>query len=208
MNKQHQSMVQEQLRKRGIQDENVLLVMAAVPRHQFVAAAYQELAYVDGPVPIGYDQTISQPYIVAFMTASLKLAPHHKVLEIGTGCGYQTAVLSCLVKKVVSLERIPELAAAAQKRLQNLGYNNIDIITGNGCQGYAAAAPYDRIIVTAAAKGIPSALTKQLDQGGIMVIPVGKTFFNQYLIILRKEKNGKLTQERSLPVRFVALKKN
>jgi protein-L-isoaspartate(D-aspartate) O-methyltransferase len=198
-------MVKNQLRQRGILDDRVLDVMGDVPRHLFVAEDLWNEAYMDGPLPIGFDQTISQPYIVAFMTEVLKVEQQHSVLEIGTGCGYQSAVLSSLAKHVISLERIKELAESAQRRLRKLDYSNVDVVHGNGWNGYIQKAPFDRIIVTAGANKIPKALLGQLANGGIMIIPVGKIMFSQTLRIISKDSNGNVTKQTSLPVRFVRL---
>ena len=198
-------MVENQLRQRGITDDRVLDAMGDVPRHLFVAEDLRDEAYMDGPLPIGFDQTISQPYIVAFMTEVLKVEQQHSVLEIGTGCGYQSAVLSSLAKHVISLERIKELAESAQRRLRKLDYSNVDVVHGNGWNGYIQKAPFDRIIVTAGANKIPKALLGQLANGGIMIIPVGKIMFSQTLRIISKDSNGNVTKQTSLPVRFVRL---
>ena len=198
-------MVENQLRQRGITDDRVLDTMGDVPRHLFVAEDLRDEAYMDGPLPIGFDQTISQPYIVAFMTEVLKVEQQHSVLEIGTGCGYQSAVLSSLAKHVISLERIKELAESAQRRLRKLDYSNVDVVHGNGWNGYKQKAPFDRIIVTAGANKIPKALLDQLANGGILVIPVGKIMFSQTLRIISKDSNGNVTKQTSLPVRFVRL---
>ncbi len=198
-------MVKNQLRQRGILDDRVLDVMGDVPRHLFVAEDLWNEAYMDGPLPIGFDQTISQPYIVAFMTEVLKVEQQHSVLEIGTGCGYQSAVLSSLAKHVISLERIKELAESAKRRLRKLDYSNVDVVHGNGWNGYIQKAPFDRIIVTAGANKIPKALLDQLANGGILVIPVGKIMFSQTLRIISKDSNGNVTKQTSLPVRFVRL---
>jgi protein-L-isoaspartate(D-aspartate) O-methyltransferase len=206
-NPRHQ-MVQHQLHRRGIKNKEVLEAMEKVPRHLFVKKEFQDFAYDDRPLPIGYNQTISQPYIVAYMTDRLNVSHHQTVLEIGTGCGYQTAILSELAGNVYSLERIPELAESAQQRLHKLGYNNVDVIQGNGWNGYKKKAPYDRIIVTAGANKIPKSLNEQLANGGIMIIPVGRMTFNQFLKIVRKDSSGHISTETTLPVRFVKLKKN
>ena len=198
-------MVENQLRQRGITNDRVLDTMGDVPRHLFVAEDLRDEAYMDGPLPIGFDQTISQPYIVAFMTEVLKVEQQHSVLEIGTGCGYQSAVLSSLAKHVISLERIKELAESAQRRLRKLDYSNVDVVHGNGWNGYKQKAPFDRIIVTAGANKIPKALLDQLANGGILVIPVGKIMFSQTLRIISKDSNGNVTKQTSLPVRFVRL---
>ena len=198
-------MVENQLRQRGITDDLVLDAMGTIPRHLFVNEDLQDEAYMDGPLPIGFGQTISQPYIVAYMTEILKLEQQHSVLEVGTGCGYQAAVLSSLAQKVVSLERIKELAVSSRKQLQELGFANVDVINANGWNGYQKGAPYDRIIVTAGAKKVPEALIDQLANSGIMVIPVGKIMFSQTLRIISKDNNGNVIKKKSLPVRFVRL---
>jgi len=198
-------MVENQLRQRGITDDLVLDAMGTIPRHLFVNEDLQDEAYMDGPLPIGFGQTISQPYIVAYMTEILKLEQQHSVLEVGTGCGYQAAVLSSLAQKVISLERIKELAVSSRKQLQELGFANVDVINANGWNGYQKGAPYDRIIVTAGAKKVPEALIEQLANSGIMVIPVGKIMFSQTLRIISKDNNGNVIKKKSLPVRFVRL---
>jgi len=181
--------------------------MRTVPRHLFVDKQYRSLAYEDGPMTIGYGQTISQPFMVAYMTERLQLLAHHSVLEVGTGCGYQAAVLSMLAQQVISLERIPELAQSARTRLPLLGFTNISIIQTNGWKGYREESPYDRIIVTAAADKLPTALVKQLAVGGVMIIPIGKRLFNQKLHIISKDDNGNVIEETSFSVRFVQLVK-
>jgi protein-L-isoaspartate(D-aspartate) O-methyltransferase len=199
------NMVEDQIRRRGISDERVLNAMLTIPRHLFVKKNEQQLAYFDGPLPIGNGQTISQPYIVAFMTDELKLKSHHKVLEIGTGCGYQSAVLSTLCNKVISLECIKGLANSAKIRLDRLGYKNITIHNSNGLNGWQDGAPYNRIIGTAAATSIPEALIDQLAPDGRMILPVGGSVFDQSLFIIKKNKKGKVSIKRSLGVRFVPM---
>jgi protein-L-isoaspartate(D-aspartate) O-methyltransferase len=196
------SQMVQQLREHGIQDKAVLEAMAKVPRHQFVAASQTHLAYRDSPLPIAHDQTISQPYIVAYMTAAAAIASNEKVLEIGTGSGYQAAVLGEVAKEVYTIEIIPELAARARKTLSDLGYKNIHVKAGNGYQGWAEHAPYDAIIVTAAPDQIPEALINQLALNGKMVIPVGT--WNQEMIIVTKTPDG-LIEQRTIPVRFVPM---
>lgn len=198
-------MIQDQLIRRGIVDQNVLDAFQAAPRHLFVPDHLRDLSYSDGPLPIGHDQTISQPYIVAFMTERLDIKPHHTVLEIGTGCGYQTAILSLLAKKVVSIEIVPELASEAKLRLQNLGYQNAKVHCANGKHGWEPDAPYDRIMVTASPKNIPQPLIDQLGKSGKMILPVGSSVFNQELQLLLKNKQGEIDIRPSLPVRFVPL---
>lgn len=173
--KRHQ-MVDHQIHARGIEDRLVLDAIRKVPRHVFVPPEYEDSAYADRPLPIGYGQTISQPYMVAVMTEALKLTGHEKVLEVGTGSGYQAAILAEIVDHVVSLERLPDLAEAARATLKQMGYINIEIVVGDGSSGYAARAPYDGIIVTAGAPEVPDVLAEQLADGGRLVIPVGNTF--------------------------------
>ena len=195
-------MVEEQLRARDIRSARVLDVMLRVPRHLFVPEPQRALAYIDSPVPIGLDQTISQPYIVAFMTEALDLAPEHRVLEIGTGSGYQAAVLGALVKEVYTIEILPALAERARTTLSSLGFHNVQVRTGNGYLGWPEYAPYDRIMVTAAPDEVPAALVEQLKLGGLMAIPVGTV--NQELLILRRTATGTETLK-TLPVRFVPM---
>jgi protein-L-isoaspartate(D-aspartate) O-methyltransferase len=191
--------------KRAAIDPRILAVMAKIPRHEFVSSELNFAAYDNGPLPIGYGQTISQPYIVALMTDALQLTPECTVLEIGAGSGYQAAVLSQLVSKVYSVEIIPALAAAAAKRLHRLGYTNVDVRQGNGRLGLPEHAPFDAIIVTAAAEAIPPALIEQLRPGGRLVIPVGNRYYGQDLQLLVKAGNGKVSIENILPVAFVPL---
>jgi len=166
-------MVQSQLRDRGIRDQRVLAAMARVPREQFVSPEFREHAYEDAPLPIGEGQTISQPYIVALMLDVLQLQPHHSVLEIGTGSGYQTAVLAELVARVFSIERHAALTRCAKQALTQLGYDNVVQLLGDGTQGLPATAPYDAIVVSAAAPNLPLPLFEQLREGGRMVLPIG-----------------------------------
>ncbi len=198
-------MVEDQIRRRGISDKRVLSTMATVPRHLFVEKHQQQLSYFDGPLPIGHGQTISQPYIVAFMTDELQIESHHTVLEIGTGCGYQAAVLSMLAKEVISLEFVAKLANDARKRLIDLGYSNIQVHNANGITGWRENAPYDRIIGTAAPTSMPDKLIEQLAPEGKMIIPVGGSIFDQSLFIVTKNKKGAVKIKRSLPVRFVPM---
>ncbi|MBU0528240.1 protein-L-isoaspartate(D-aspartate) O-methyltransferase [bacterium] len=198
-------MVEDQIRRRGISDKRVLNAMATVPRHLFIDEPQQRLAYFDGPLPIGHGQTISQPYIVAFMTEELRIKSHHSVLEIGTGCGYQSAVLAMLAKEVISLEYVAKLAETASKRLNELGYHNIQIHNVNGMDGWQENAPYDRIIGTAAPTSMPDKLIEQLAPQGRMIIPIGGSIFDQSLFIITKNKKNKVKIKRSLPVRFVPM---
>jgi protein-L-isoaspartate(D-aspartate) O-methyltransferase len=197
-------MVAEQIRGRGVRDERVLDAMVRVPRERFLPEEVQAAAHEDRPVAIGFGQTISQPYIVAYMTEALKLEPAHRVLEIGTGCGYQTAMLAELAREVFSIELIPELAERARRTLADLGYGNVRIRTGDGYAGWPEHAPYDRIIGAAAAAAIPQALVEQLADGGILVMPVGT--LNQELLVLQ-QRGESLETLATLPVRFVPMVK-
>jgi protein-L-isoaspartate(D-aspartate) O-methyltransferase len=195
-------MLDEQIRGRDVRDPRVLAALARVPREQFVPEGSRHEAYEDHPVPIGHGQTISQPYIVAFMTEALRLQPSHRVLEIGTGCGYQTAVLAELAREVYSVEVIPSLADEARDRLDALGYRNVHIHVGDGHRGWPEHAPYDRILVAAAAESVPPALVEQLADTGILIIPVGA--WNQELRILQKH-GPRVDLLGTLGVRFVPL---
>jgi protein-L-isoaspartate(D-aspartate) O-methyltransferase len=195
-------MVEEQLEGRDIRSTRVLEVLRRVPRHRFVPLEIQRDAYRDFPLPIGHGQTISQPYIVAFMTEALDVQPEHKVLEIGTGSGYQAAVLAELVREVYTMEIVAPLAATARATFDELGYKNIHTRTGNGYLGWPEQAPFDRIMVTAAPPEVPAALVEQLRPGGLMAIPVGTDA--QELRIMRRTAKG-LTIVRTLPVRFVPM---
>jgi protein-L-isoaspartate(D-aspartate) O-methyltransferase len=195
-------MVDEQLRARDIRSARVLDAMLTVPRHLFVPEPQRVEAYSDSPLPIGYDQTISQPYIVAFMTQALEVAPGHRVLEIGTGSGYQAAVLGALAIDVYTIEIVPPLAERARETLSALGYRNIHVRTGNGYLGWPEHAPYDRIVVTAAPDEVPPVLLQQLKIGGLMAVPVGTV--TQELRILRRTATGTETLS-TLPVRFVPM---
>ncbi|MDJ0774402.1 MAG: protein-L-isoaspartate(D-aspartate) O-methyltransferase [Mastigocoleus sp. MO_167.B18] len=195
-------MVKYQLRNRGIKDKRVLAAISKVPRHEFVDSSLRDLAYSDSPLPIGHNQTISQPYIVAYMTEAGEISPSDKVLEIGTGSGYQAAVLGEIAKEVYSIEIIPQLAIKARRTLTRLGYQNIQVKTGDGYQGWVENAPYDAIIVTAAPESIPKPLIEQLAINGKMVIPVGKS--DQEIFVLTKTQNGTLS-EKTIPVRFVPM---
>ena len=185
--------------------ERVLEVMAAVPRHEFVPAALRHAAYEDHPLSIGHGQTISQPYIVALMTDLLELNDDDVVLDVGTGSGYQAAVLSRLVKQVYGLENVAALANEAQQRLRQLGYDNVEVIWGNGFNGLLQHAPYDAIVVAAAPETVPEALIEQLAPGGRLVIPVGDRYYGQDLKLVRKGHDGKVSSKSILPVAFVPL---
>lgn len=201
---QRAAMVQQQLQSRDIHDAKVLAAMENVQRHKFVPAVYIDNAYDDKPLPIGYGQTISQPYIVALMTQSLNLAESDRVLEIGTGSGYQAAVLSELVKEVYTIEIISELAIAAEKRLESLGYDNVQVRYADGYYGWEEQAPFDAIMVTAAANHIPPPLLAQLKDGGTLIIPLGSTLQFQTLTIVTK-RGEELDTEFITGVRFVPL---
>ncbi len=196
-------MVETQIVARGVRDPRVLAAMREVPRHLFVDPAQREHAYEDHPLPIAGNQTISQPYIVALMTELAEITPGERVLEIGTGSGYQSAVLSRLAREVYSIEIVPELARASGERLRRLGYGNVSVKEGDGYRGWSEHAPFDAIIVTAAPDRIPQPLLDQLAPGGRMVIPVGSFF--QELKVLSKDKNGKISEKDILPVRFVPM---
>jgi protein-L-isoaspartate(D-aspartate) O-methyltransferase len=197
-------MVRDQIAARGIRDPRVLAAMARVPRHAFVPAAQRSLAYEDGPLPIGQGQTISQPYIVAFMTEALAPRPQDRVLEVGTGSGYQAAVLSCLVAEVYTIEIVPALARRAEADLHRLGFRNVRIRQGDGALGWPGAAPFDAVIVTCAPERVPGTLVDQLKEGGRMIVPVGPANGVQELYLLRKGPGG-LEIQAVLPVRFVPM---
>jgi len=195
-------MVDAQLLGRGIRDRAVLDAMRRVPRHRFVPEDLQACAYDDGALSIGENQTISQPYIVAYMTEALELKPSDRVLEVGTGSGYQTAILAELVREVCTIEIRPGLADRAKSLLDELGYANIRTRLGDGHAGWPEAAPFDKIIVTAAPDDVPQALVDQLAVGGIMVVPVGRG--EQMMMVIRKTPEGLATRE-TIPVRFVPM---
>ena len=192
------------LRRRGIMDQAVLRAMDEVPRGDFVDQGFAASAYADRALPIACGQTLSQPYIVAYMTERLAVAPHHCVLEVGTGSGYQAAVLSRLARQVVSVERFRTLAELARARLQRLGYDNVEVVVGDGLAGVPEHAPYDRILVTAAAERIPEVLADQIAEGGVMVLPLGPRDGTQRLVKLTRTSTG-LAREELIPVRFVPL---
>jgi protein-L-isoaspartate(D-aspartate) O-methyltransferase len=200
-------MVATQIAARGVKDERVLQAMRDVPRHFFVPPKSRRSAYGDYPLPIGYGQTISQPYIVAFMTELL--APHedHVALEVGTGSGYQAAILSEIVKEVYTIEIIPPLGKAAEKRLKELAYEKVTVKVGDGYYGWEEHAPFDCIIVTAASDHIPPPLIKQLKKGGKMAIPVGHPFQVQHLMLVEKLDGGEVRTRSVLPVRFVPFRR-
>lgn len=199
------AMIENQIIDRGVSDERVIKAMNDVPRHLFVKESLRDLAYADGPLPIGHNQTISQPYIVAYMTEILQPDTHHIVLEVGTGSGYQAAILSKLVNHVYSIEIIPELGKEAANRLDKLGYDNVTVKIGDGYNGWEEHSPFDRIIVTAAPEQIPKKLVDQLKSGGLMILPVGKTSFGQDMRIVKKDRTGQVTTQETIPVRFVPM---
>ena len=201
--KERARMVDTQIAARGVRDPRVLAAMRKVPRHLFVDPSAQRQAYEDHPVPIGNNQTISQPYIVALMTELLELPPKARVLEIGTGSGYQSAVLAEMCSEVYSIEILPELARAASQKLKELGYTNVEVREGDGYRGWIEHAPFDGILVTAAPERIPQPLIDQLAIGGHLVIPVGGFF--QELKVFTKEKDGHVSEKDIIPVRFVPM---
>ncbi len=198
-------MVARQIQARDIKDPNVLKAMRVVPRHAFIRFSEQRYAYADHPLPIGYDQTISQPYIVAFMTEALKLKPNSKVLEIGTGSGYQAAVCAEIAQQVYTIEIVEGLAKRAKKCLKELGYPNVFVRFGDGFFGWKENAPFDAIIGTAAAGRIPEPLLEQLKPGGRMILPVEGSFGFQHLVVITKDKKGKISKKNVMPVRFVPM---
>ena len=200
---QRQRMVEQQLKPRGIKEERVLAAMAKVPREEFVPTDARPSAYEDGPLPIGYDQTISQPYVVAFMTEQLRPKQSDRVLEIGSGSGYQAAILAELVGDVYTIDIVEPLAKTAEATLQRLGYKNVHIKVGDGYKGWPEEAPFDAVIVTCAPEKVPQPLVDQLKDGGRMVIPVGERFAQQ--LYLLEKKNGQLKESVTLPVRFVPM---
>jgi len=200
---ERQGMVQEQLMSRGVRDERVLAAMNKVPREEFVPQDSRAASYTDQPLLIGYGQTISQPYIVAFMTEQLRPSSSDRVLEIGTGSGYQAAILAELVSEVYSIEIVGPLAKDAEGTLQRLGYKNVHVKVGDGYKGWPEEAPFDAIIVTCAPDKVPQPLVDQLKDGGRMVIPVGDRFAQE--LYLLEKKNGQLKQSATLPVRFVPM---
>jgi len=201
---QRETMVRMQIQARGVKDKRVLAAMRKVPREEFVPEDQRPFAFEDRPLPIGEGQTISQPYIVALMTELLELKEGEKVLEIGTGSGYQAAILAELTPNVYSIEILEPLAKRAKETLERLGYDGIKLMTGDGYKGWPQYAPFDAIIVTCAPESVPEPLKEQLKEGGRMVIPVGAQWTGQTLYVLRK-KGGKLVGEEGIPVRFVPM---
>jgi protein-L-isoaspartate(D-aspartate) O-methyltransferase len=197
-----EAMIEQQIRQRGVADPRVLEAMRKVPRERFVPAELATRAYDDGPLPIGQGQTISQPYIVGYMTETLGVSPNHKVLEIGTGSGYQAAVLGELARQVFTIEIVPELAQRAAATLKMLGYVNVTVRAGDGYAGWPDQAPFDRILVTAAPERIPQPLIDQLALGGRLVAPVGGQGETQWITIVEKTAKG-IAEKRTIPVQFV-----
>lgn len=198
-------MAERQIAARGVRDEAVLEAMRSVPRHLFVPDEHQSEAYADHPLPIGYGQTISQPYIVAYMTELLAVQPDHRVLEVGTGSGYQAAVLAVMAAEVYTVEIIPELLDTAVQRFKAMGLDNVAAMTADGYYGWQEKEPFDGIVVTAAAEHVPPPLIAQLKPGGRLVIPVGSPFAVQTIILLEKDQQGAVVRKPLLPVRFVPM---
>ena len=199
------ALVDEYIIGAGIRDPAVIDAMYRVQRHEFVLPEYRNMAHLDRPLPIDAGQTISQPYVVAFMTEALDLDPDDKVLEVGTGSGYQAAVLAIIAAEVYSIEIINTLAVSAAARLDRLGYDNVTVVSGDGYYGLPDEAPFDAIIVTAAAGHVPPPLVEQLKPGGRMIIPVGPVYSVQVLILLEKAPDGSISTQQLLPVRFVPM---
>ena len=202
LKKKRELLVDQTIAKRGVKDKAVLDAMKKVPRHLFVPEGSISRAYDDRPLGIGYGQTISQPYIVAYMTEVIQPKPDHKVLEVGTGSGYQAAVLAEIVKEVYTIEIIPELGNASTATLKRVGYNNVNVKVSDGYFGWPEQAPFDAIVVTAAAEFVPPPLIEQLKEGGKMIIPIGSPYMNQTLMLVEK-KGKKITTKSLLPVVFV-----
>ncbi len=205
MRQRRLAMVQDQLAREGVADPRVLEAMREVPRHLFVPEEHRARAYQPYPLPIGEGQTISQPYVVGFMTEILRLGPGDKVLEVGTGSGYQAAVASRLAREVYTVEIFESLATSARERLGRLGYANVHVRQGDGYYGWEEEAPFDAIIVTCAGGHLPPPLLSQLKPGGRMVMPVGGPFMTQNLVLVEKDEQGRLSQRNVLPVMFVRL---
>ncbi len=203
--RKREMMVERQIEARGVKNKKVLDAMNSVPRHLFVPEGYRRGSYFDQPLPIGSGQTISQPYIVALMTEMLEVDNNDIVLEIGTGSGYQAAVLSTIVKELYTIEIVEELGLQVTERLKNLGYDNVKVKISDGRFGWPEKAPFDAIIVTAAAPEIPDPLIKQLKPGGRMVIPVDNNYYSQDLLIVEKDETGNINTKKTIPVRFVPL---
>jgi len=205
LSEQRQKMVRRQIERRGVRDPNVLSAMQTVPRHSFVRRRDLRRAYNDSPLAIGLGQTISQPYIVAYMTEFLKLDPNSKVLEIGTGSGYQAAVCAEIAAEVYTIEILEDLAESAKKRLKELGYRNVSVKAADGYFGWPEKGPFDAIIVTCAAGFVPPPLTRQLKPNGIMILPLGSPYGAQRLVLITKDHKGKILSRGLIPVRFVPM---
>jgi protein-L-isoaspartate(D-aspartate) O-methyltransferase len=202
---ERRNMLEEHIKARGVRNTRVLEAMGTVPRHEFVPDEYKASAYSDVPLPTSQGQTISQPYIVALMTELADPKPEHRTLEVGTGSGYQAAILSGLVRNVYSIELLPALASSAKARLERLGYKNVEVRQGDGYLGWPEHAPFDSILVTAGATEIPQPLVDQLKPGGRMIIPVGDVSLDQVLKVVEKDTAGKVNVRDVIPVRFVPL---
>ncbi len=200
---QRLAMVDRQIRARGVQDSSVLAAMESVPRHLFVPEGDRHLAYEDHPLPIGYEQTISQPYIVAYMTAKLGIRPGDKVLEIGTGSGYQAAILSRLARVVYTIEIVEPICREAAATLGRLGFSNVEVRCGDGFVGWPEEAPFDAIMLTASPENIPNPLVEQLAPGGRMILPLGGHY--QELVLIQRSLEGQLSRRELIPVRFVPM---
>jgi protein-L-isoaspartate(D-aspartate) O-methyltransferase len=204
---QRERMVHDQIESRGVKNSQVLRAMRDTQRHFFVPPHVRQFAYEDHPIPIGFGQTISQPFIVGFMTEMLDLTKEHRVLEIGTGSGYQAAILSSLAKEVYTVEIVPELARSATETLRRLGHQNVFVREGDGYKGWPEKAPFDRIILTASPPELPQTLVDQLRPGGKLLAPVGSSVFGQEIILVEKAADGKITKGPVLPVSFVPMVK-
>lgn len=202
---QRERMVREQIESRGIRDAAVLRAMRDVPREWFVPEAHRHLAYEDSPLPIGKSQTISQPYVVAYMIAYLALEPEDRVLEVGSGSGYAAAVISRIAREVYTVERHKQLAAYARERLSAGGFTNVSVQHGDGTKGWPEHAPYDAICVAAGGPYVPQALQEQLALGGRLIMPVGRSRFNQYLLLITRVSDDAYTEQTLCPVAFVPL---
>ncbi len=202
---QRERMVQHQIAARGVADPFTLEAMRRIPREEFVAAPLREFAYEDSPLPIEAGQTISQPYIVALMIAEAQIRPGERVLEIGTGSGYAAAVMATIAAKVYAIERVPELAALARHRFARLGYDNIEVVTGDGTRGWPESAPFDAILAAAAGPDVPDVLLQQLSPGGRLVMPIGSPREQQRLVLVTRTGNDRFVQKKLGIVRFVPL---
>lgn len=196
-------MVEDQLVSRGIKEPKVLAVFRRVPRHEFIPAQYRAAAYDDFPLPIGGEQTISQPYIVALITEMMEISKEDKILEIGTGSGYHTAILAELCRRVYTMERIESLSLGAREVLVKLGYTNIEFVSGDGTEGYLEAAPYNRIVVGAGCPDVPPPLLEQLAEGGKLLVPVGDRYLQRLTVVTKNQ--GKISREKTIDCRFVPL---